>query len=571
MNLQAWESSPPQGIGLGFIGPGCNELTARAGGTGTPRLSIGWRAALPGSARLPGPLRSSLLTRNTTRAFAVPGTAVLLLLLPWVIYGGAIRERYGLRDDYAILREAREEPGKIFRVCAAMGRPLYGWLLEVSTRAVGSIAGLSGLRMLAVAGLGLLGAALFLLLRQVGWRAAPAALLAALLTLIPSAQVVATWSICWPQAVALLLGVSAFALAWRGLDMPVRAAWHRWAWGLGGGVAMAASTLIYQVSGLFYAVLLAAALVVREDTDLRVPARWLARHLCVMGGGLGLAYALTRLSFALGLFTPSPRMVFEKQLLDKAGWFVGSVLPNALALNVLNDSDHGRSRGFWLMVGLTLAVVTLGVLVEARRRGLAGVGRWLLALVGLSAAAYSVSFLAGERWPTYRTLYALSGVWCVLFVASLVSLGRLWPSRGPRVATALLGVFVAVSAVLARQQAKELFALPQMRELALMEEGARRMEPARRTRVFIFTARQSETSAPRRYLDEFGSVSVDTEWVAKELLHAVMRERFPQERDLERRYHFAAGGFVPKPGTYDLLIDMRRGTVGPSAPLPLAR
>ncbi|MFP2923709.1 hypothetical protein ACLESO_00565 [Pyxidicoccus sp. 3LG] len=487
----------------------------------------------------------------------MPGTAVLLLLLPWVIYGSAISQRYGLRDDYAILREAREEPGKIFRVCAAMGRPLYGWLLEQSVCVVKDIDGLAGLRMLAVAGLGLLGAAVFLLLLKQGWRVLPAALLAVLLTVIPSAQVVVSWSICWPQALALLLGVTAYALARRGLEVPPKAAWHGWAWCVGGGVAMCAATLIYQASGLFYAVLLASALVMREDTDLRTPARWMMRHLLVVGSGLGVAFVLTRLSFTLGFFTPSPRTALEKHFVDKAVWVFTHVLPNALALNVLNDTNAGPPPAFWPMVGLTLTVVALGAFVEGRRAGRAGAGRWLLSLGALTLVAYSVSLLASERWPTYRTLYALIGVWSVFFTASLLRLGSRWPVRGPRVATALLGVFVAVSALLAHLQTRELFARPQGRELALMEEGARQVTPGRQPRVFVITVLQRDTSAPKRYLDEFGSVSVDTDWVGREMFHALLAERFPEERDVNRLYRFAAGAVVPEPHAYDILVDLR--------------
>ncbi|MBZ4418469.1 hypothetical protein K8638_18500 [Myxococcus sp. RHST-1-4] len=510
-----------------------------------------------------------MLTRITTRTSGLAGTATLLFLLPWLVYGGAIFQRYGLRDDYALLREAREEPGKILRVCAAMGRPLYGWLLEGSARAAGDLDGLGGMRALSIAGLGLLGAAVFLLILKEGWRTAPAALLAAYLTLLPSAQVVASWSICWPQAVALLLGTGAFALARRGFSSPTEAEWRGWAWSLGGVAAMGAATLIYQVSGLFYAVLLAAALVVRRDTDLRATARWMARHLLVMGCGLGVAFAVTKLSFALGLFTPSPRVMFEKHFVDKALWALTQVLPNALALSVLNKTAAPPPAAYWPMVGLTLTLVSLGLFAEGRRAGPDGVVRWLLGLGVLSAAAYSVGFLAGERWPTYRTLYALTGVWSVFFAASLVALGHCWPMHGPRAATALLGAFVAVSALLAHRQSLELFALPQGRELARMEQGALQVVPGWRPRVFVLTARQSDASAPLRYLDEFGSVSVDAEWVAKEMLGALVHERFPQERDVSRLYRFAAAPVLPEPRAYDILVDMRRQE--PPRPIQLAR
>lgn len=498
-------------------------------------------------------------TRNTLRLSGAPALAALLFLLPWVVYWSTVFHRYGLRDDYAILREAREEPGKILRVLASQGRPLYGWLLERSARAAGGIEGLSELRLLSVAGLGLLGAALFLLLVREGWRTPFAALLAAFLTVTPSAQVIASWGICWPQAVAMLLGLGAFALARRGLPFPPEEPSPRGpGWCLGAVLAMAAATLIYQASGLFYAVLMAAALVARRDATLRDTSRWMARHLGLMGGGLALAFGITKLTFALGLFTASPRIAFETHWVDKTVWGLTHALPNALALAALNDTRGSQTGGYHAMVVLTLLLLCVGVAVESRRAGLTGVGRWLLALVTLSGVAWSVSFLAGERWPTYRTLYALTGVWSVFFAASLVNLGACWPTRGPRVTTALLGVLVAASAYLAHEQSLVLFAIPQGRELALMEQGARQVEPAKQPRVFVLTARPTDSFAAHRYLDEFGSVSADAEWVAKEMLEAAVQERFPQEPDVSRLYRFAAGPAAPEPRAYDILIDMRR-------------
>ncbi|WP_227028100.1 hypothetical protein [Corallococcus soli] len=505
------------------------------------------------------------MMRPTPRALVVPGTVVMLFLLPWLIYSSAVVHRYGLRDDYAILREAREEPGKILRFCASQGRPLYGWLLELSAKAAGGIDGLMGLRLLGVAGLGALAAAVFLLLRKEGWRTGSAALLAAFLTLTPSAQVIANWSICWPQAVALVLGLVSFACARRAIGHAHEGTSRGPGWMLAAVGAMATATLIYQVSGLFYAVLLAAAVVARKDASLKDTVRWMAKHLVVMGVGLVVAYAITRVTFATGLFTASPRFSFEKHWVDKTLWALTHVFPNALALSALNEAP-GDMDGYWGMVALTLTLLGVGVGVEGRRSGLTGVGRWLLALVTLSAAAYSAGFLAGERWPTYRTLNALTGVWAVFFAASLVNLGTVWPRYGPRAATLLLSGFVAFSALLAHEQSLELFALPQGRELALMEQGASLVVPAQRPRVFVLTAKQADSTAPFHYLDEFGSVSVDAEWVAKEMLKALVKERFPREPDVGGLYRFAAGPVAPEPRNYDILIDMRRRHVSAARP-----
>lgn len=76
---------------------------------------------------------------QTQRGSSVIATAALLFLLPLATYWRTIFHRFGFRDDYAILREALEEPGKVTRVCASQGRPFFGWLLEQSARAASGI------------------------------------------------------------------------------------------------------------------------------------------------------------------------------------------------------------------------------------------------------------------------------------------------------------------------------------------------------------------------------------------------------------------------------------------------
>ncbi|QRN99071.1 hypothetical protein JRI60_08640 [Archangium violaceum] len=494
---------------------------------------------------------------RTQRCTSVIATSALLFLLPLATYWRTIFHRYGIRDDYSILREVQEEPGKVLRVCAMIGRPLYGWLLELSGRAAGGIDGLCWLRFASAACLGVLGSVVFLLLKQQGWRPPQAALLAATLTMLPSAQVLASWAICWPQALASLLGAAAFALSdWEEHRTPgVLPRGSGWILAV---CVMAVATLTYQPSGLFYAVLVAASLVARRHDSFRSTLVGLARHLGVMGAGLGAAFVFMKLLFATGMFQPSPRLSFELHWLNKAAWVMTHALPHTLALLVLDDTRGGTPAAFRLMVGLTLVTITVGLVLEGRRAGLAGCGRWLVGLAALSAAAYCVSFLAHERWPTYRTLYALTGVWSVFFVASLVNIGACWPAGGQKVATALLACLAAASVVLAHRQSFELFALPQGRELALMEEGASRAVLAERPRIFVITVLQDDTSAPRRYLDEFGSVSIDAEWMAKEVLKHVMKERFPEVRDVSGGYRFATGPRAPEPGDYDILIDLRR-------------
>ena len=60
-------------------------------------------------------------------------TVALLVVLPLLIYANTISARFGFRDDYSILREVNEEPGKVLKLCSSHARPLYGWMLESSS------------------------------------------------------------------------------------------------------------------------------------------------------------------------------------------------------------------------------------------------------------------------------------------------------------------------------------------------------------------------------------------------------------------------------------------------------
>jgi len=49
--------------------------------------------------------------------------AVLLMALPTAVFWSTIFYHYGFRDDYSIIQEADDEPGKVFQVCAGYARP----------------------------------------------------------------------------------------------------------------------------------------------------------------------------------------------------------------------------------------------------------------------------------------------------------------------------------------------------------------------------------------------------------------------------------------------------------------
>jgi hypothetical protein len=508
--------------------------------------TCGAAAAAPAS---PGPagLRRGFFRERV----AIP---LALVVLPLLVYGHTVFLRYGLRDDYSTIREACEEPAKLIRFSGSQGRPLYGWLMAFSARQTPTIDDLCWLRAAGAAGLGLLAAAFYLVLRWLQWPACLAAVTAALLVLLPSAQLIASWGVSWPHVMGAWLGLGAFVAVEEGFALAQ--AWRRVSLL---GVALACllvAALIYQMSAMFYLVGVAAALGGRLGEPLRRQLGWLAWHAFVLGLGLLSAFDVTSRLFAAGIYSRSPRFAIESDLPGKLVWYWREPLPNALALFVLGDVN-GRTAvpQAVMMLGL-LGLLLAGVLWVRRHHGAAAAWLWLVALVGLPLAAYSISILVAERWASYRTLDACAAVVLVLVMTTL---GWWWRARSRRrLCLGVLAVATFLAVLVARWQALNLIALPQRLELRLLEEGAQAIDPAKHPRVFVVTPTQEDTPAALRWGDEFGSLSMDSDWTPKEALKHIMRARFPEMPDVNDRYTYASGGTAPTGVRPDVIIDLRR-------------
>ena len=255
------------------------------------------------------------------------------------------------------------------------------------------------------------------------------------------------------------------------------------------------------------------------------------------------AFDVTSRLFAAGAFSPSPRVAIESDLLGKFVWYLHEPLPNALALFVIGDVN-GRTAVPQAIVILGVLGLFLGGVIWVRRRhGTGAAWLWLAALVGLPLAAYGVSILVKEHWASYRTLYACAAVVLVLVMTPL---GWWWQARRRRrLCLGVLAVATFLAVLAARWQACHLIALPQALELRLLEEGAQAVDPAKHSRVFVITPTQEDTPAALRWGDEFGSLSMDSDWTPREALKHIMRARFPAMPDVNSRYEYASGGAPP--------------------------
>src|ERR1700722_18474521 len=494
--------------------------------------------------------------RSGLRARAWMLTAVLFLV-PLVAYWPSTFHDYGLRDDYSNLREAHEEVGKVVKFCASHARPIYGWLLQATYGQTSSVQNLQWMRFIATLLLGAISLVCFKGLRACVWSINPSLCFAVLLVLVPSAQVIAGWAVGWPYVATALLAVGGFFTVEGALILGLRAGFGRalsqWAVALG---LMLVSALIYQPSALFYLVPLAGALIVQRQRTLKQSARWAGIHLGFVAGTLGLAYLAMSVLYAAHVFVKSGRIAFESHWGDKIAWFLGEPLPNALSLFVLNDNNHRDHALYFGCAALVGAILVAGACLEWRRHGRVRGIVWLSGLLGLPVFAFAVSMLASERYATYRTILAMTGVLLCFLVASVSALTERWSVNARRLAAMLC---ISIAFLTAQHHVYALIAVPQGNEWQLILAGARHvLLDGARPRIFAIASAPADISTASIYHDEFGSLSSNSEWVPREMFKRAMHDLHPGIANLDSRYDFATGPLLPQGQRFDVIINLHR-------------
>jgi hypothetical protein len=519
------------------------------------------KTALPEPA-IAVPIGSGTVAIPRARVFGLRALLVtgFLMLVPVITYWSATFHDYGLRDDYSNLREAHEELGKVVAFCASQARPIYGWLLQATFEQTGSVQSLHWLRLGAALLLGALSLVSFRGMRSLGWSFNSSLCFAILLALTPSAQVIASWAIGWPYAVAALLAVGGFFTADGALSVGLSAGAGRavgqWAVALG---LMVVSALIYQSSSMFYAVPLAAALIIQRRRNLPQTARWAGIHVGFVVLTMGLAYCIMSALYATHVFVKSGRIAFEHHWGEKIAWFLQEALPNALSLFVLNDNNHRDHTLYFGCAALVGLILIAGAALEWRRYGRTRGIIWSAALLTLPTFAFSISLVASERYATYRTVLAMTGVLLCFLVASVTALTQSWTTTGRRMLAVLV---IAVAYLMAQHHVYALIAVPQGNEWQLIMSGAKQVhiDPSRlethRPRIFAIASAPADISTATIYHDEFGSLSSNSEWVPREMFKRAMHDLHPELAGIDSRYYFATGPKLPTDQSFDVIIDL---------------
>jgi hypothetical protein len=179
--------------------------------------------------------------------------------------------------------------------------------------------------------------------------------------------------------------------------------------------------------------------------------------------------------------------------------------------------------------------MVLGLALRARGDVRYGV-RLGLAAVALVPLAYAPGLLLEENWAAFRTQIALSTLFGLYFVVSVVEIGRftlervsgasLSVRRSARLvttATALAGVVLAV--VAAHANLRHRFILPETRELEMIRSQLAAIPGKTVSRVAFRQATKYPEGPGKANFDEFGFPSSATSWVPDPVVALVLREQ----------------------------------------------
>jgi hypothetical protein len=129
----------------------------------------------------------------------------------------------------------------------------------------------------------------------------------------------------------------------------------------------------------------------------------------------------------------------------------------------------------------------------------------------------------------------------------------------PAAQLVVLGAMVGAAGLLAHRNTFTLMAEPQSREWQLIRAAAAKVPLTSDTNVYIIRPSIEDRSTERVYDDEFGSLSSDADWAAREMFKTALRERFPAAVADGMSYKLETDMVPPaKPAQYSLVLDMRR-------------
>ena len=353
--------------------------------------------------------------------------SVLIGVLLWV-YGGVIMHCYGLHDDYSHLWVVTYQQQHLFGLYGTQGRIIHQWLSSLAFANIDTVCGLTILRIIALATLGLFALQLYFLARRAGWAVLAALCLSVAICTTPAMGIYVAWAITFPLVFAMSLGLQAGAYVFLGTSGRIPSANVGLA-----GLCLIAALAIYQHAAMAFWLTAALCYFAPQAPPL-LPWRRLAIAMAVFIAALAVYYAVFKLYLTFFrddavLLEGASRAAFSNDPFGKLIFFLQSL---GVAASI------GQIDTTALFIALLVVLLGSAWLMQG--------ASWRLGLLGLGllALAYLPSWIVQESLLKLRLLSVLSSLLMVLLFWALMTLFRQWPRY---LSVVLLGVsgFTAAS------------------------------------------------------------------------------------------------------------------------------
>ncbi len=473
------------------------------------------------------------------------------LILPLAAYLPVMTNEYGKGGDYAMLRAAQAPTVPAAQESGLSGETvMYRALLDSSYKLSPDVSNLWRVRTLSVLLLGLLGILVWRQLDNSGWPELDAAAVGLLIILLPAAQVMAGWALCWPRVLAVLFTVAGFAAVETELE----------AGGLKRLVAMLGGVFIYALAAMirpeltfFACVPLAASLLfkIKKSPAAQDPKTWLAMHLTVLFVGFAIGRLLEHWASGEALVSLDGAKAATVS-------FFRDTAPNSLALWALRDDFHTGEWYFWIAVLAVAGCIYGAFNMERALEGDKARFKLMVCMVLLPGIFLAGRLLSGVLTPTgYRDGIPLASLAIVALIAAWRTVRRAkriknWMHQ------AGLAALIAGAVCFARFNVSALIVDPQAVEWDLVKTGVAFVSFKTQLRVHLVTARVEDRTTVRRYGDEFGALSSRRAEVLREMLDAAVSQKYSGVLPKGGGMEVTVGGEPPAPGAYDVLVDMRK-------------
>lgn len=415
----------------------------------------------------------------------------IFLLVILACYNSVFLTQYGFSDDWAYIYGSAHDPFELLKWDILTGRPSYGIIRWLFSFMVGSVAALSALRLISVVTLFILCIFIykFITERNIFSNMLQRAIFSLLICMLPSFQVYAAWTICFPFITSVILAGLSYKLLSENNSIKCAIA---------ALLLLIISFSIYQPTAMCFVFFAFLDLVIAKD---KIKPGNFFRPAVVLFLGMAAAFLMAKALPFLLFGEVTTRTAISFDIISKIKWFVTEPLINAIC-----NFDLGK-KAFYLTVSTLIVLYGIYSLSKENNK------KYLLLYVILFALSASApGMLVKESWAAYRTVPAITMVITTLFIFGVFTIFEKYNFQQ----TCYISLFLIIM-IVTNNNIQAGFSTPQQIEYQVLRKEIINTIPRDYTGA-LYYIKPDNRSRPyfrsQKY-DEFSAFSLGMDWTFK--------------------------------------------------------